>query len=151
MKPLPEDITKFESGIDVDSASDSMAKKPDTEFLREFFGRVETANFLVPYGETVTTIPLLDIKEKGKMIPIFSSFSAFEKSPLPKDRAIVMPFSKINEIVKKKRRKNYRNNNQPPRKINGFPAKRRKTHRKERKRIKAYKTAFRSGKNFRSA
>lgn len=101
VKPLPEDITKFESGIDVDFASDSMAKKPDTEFLREFFGRVETANFLVPYGENVTTIPLLDIKEKGKMIPIFSSFSAFEKSPLPKDRAIVMPFSKIDEIVKK--------------------------------------------------
>ena len=67
VKPLPEDITKFESGIDVDSASDSMAKKPDTEFLRKFFGRVETANFLVPYGETVTTIPLLDIKEKGKI------------------------------------------------------------------------------------
>ena len=83
MKPLPEDITKFESGIDVDYASDKMAEEPDTEFLREFFGRVETANFLVPYRDNVNTIPLLDIKEKGKMIPIFSSFSAFEKSPLP--------------------------------------------------------------------
>ena len=38
---------------------------------------------------------------KGKMIPVFSSFEAFEKSPLPKDKANVMPFSKIDEIVKK--------------------------------------------------
>lgn len=34
VKPLPEDITKFESGIDVDSASDSMAKNR----IRNFFG-----------------------------------------------------------------------------------------------------------------
>ena len=101
VKPLPEDITKFESGIDVDSASDSMAKKPDTEFLREFFGRVEIANFLVPYRENINKIPLIDIKEKGKMIPIFSSFAAFEKSPLPKDKAGIMHFDKINDIVKK--------------------------------------------------
>ncbi len=98
---MNEDITKFESGIDVDSASDKMAEKPDAEFMRDFFGRVGTANFVVPYRDNVNTIPLLDIKEKGKMLPIFSSFSAFEKSPLPKDKANIMPFSKIDEIVKK--------------------------------------------------
>ena len=32
---------------------------------------------------------------------IFSSFSAFEKSPLPKDSARIMPFSEIDEIVRK--------------------------------------------------
>ncbi len=98
---MNEDITKFESGINVDEASDKMAEKPDADFLRGFFGKVGTANFLVPYRDNVNTIPLLDIKEKGKMIPIFSSFSAFEKSPLPKDKAKIMPFSKIDEIVKK--------------------------------------------------
>lgn len=98
---MSEDITKFESGIDVDSASERMAEKPDADFLRDFFEKVGTANFLVPYRDNINTIPLLDVKEKGKMIPIFSSFSAFEKSPLPKDKASVMPFSKIDEIVKK--------------------------------------------------
>lgn len=98
---MNEDITKFESGIDVDSASDRMAQNPDAEFMRDFFGRVGTANFLVPYRDKVTVIPLLDIKDKGKMIPIFSSFSAFEKSPLPKESARIMPFSEIDEIVKK--------------------------------------------------
>ena len=98
---MNEDITNFESGIDVDVASDRMAENPDPEFMRDFFGRIGNANFLVPYRDKVNTIPLLDIKDKGKMIPIFSSFSAFEKSPLPKDKANIMPFSKIDEIVRK--------------------------------------------------
>ena len=98
---MNEDIMNFESGIDVDSASDRMAEKPDEEFMRDFFGRVGIANFLVPYRDKVTVIPLLDVKDKGKMLPIFSSFSAFEKSPLPKDSARIMPFSEIDEIVKK--------------------------------------------------
>ncbi len=98
---MNEDIINFESGIDVDAASDRMAEKPDEEFMRDFFGRVGIANFLVPYREKVTVIPLLDVKDKGKMLPIFSSFSAFEKSPLPKDCARIMPFSEIDEIVKK--------------------------------------------------
>ncbi|MBR3962956.1 MAG: SseB family protein, partial [Oscillospiraceae bacterium] len=98
---MNEDITNFESGIDVDAASDIMAENPDPEFMRDFFGRIGNANFLVPYRDKVNTIPLLDIKDKGKMIPIFSSFFAFEKSPLPKDKANIMPFSKIDEIVRK--------------------------------------------------
>ena len=98
---MNEDILNFESGIDVDSAADKMAEKPDVEFLRDFFGRVGIANFLVPYRDTLNKIPLLDVKDKGKMIPIFSSFSAFEKSPLPKDCASIMPFSKIDEILRK--------------------------------------------------
>ena len=98
---MNEDIMNFESGIDVDSASDRMAEKPDEEFMRDFFGRVGIANFLVPYRDKVTVIPLLDVKDKGKMLPIFSSFSAFEKRPLPKDSARIMPFSEIDEIVRK--------------------------------------------------
>lgn len=98
---MNEDIMNFESGIDVDSASDRMTEKPDEEFMRDFFGRVGIANFLVPYRDKVTVIPLLDVKDKGKMLPIFSSFSAFEKSPLPKDSARIMPFSEIDEIVRK--------------------------------------------------
>ena len=77
---MNEDIMNFESGIDVDSASDRMAEKPDEEFMRDFFGRVGIANFLVPYRDKVTVIPLLDVKDKGKMLPIFSRFSAFEKA-----------------------------------------------------------------------
>lgn len=98
---MNEDILNFESGIDVDFAADKMAEKPDAEFLRDFFGRVGIANFLVPYRDTLNKIPLLDVKDKGKMIPIFSSYSAFEKSPLPKDCASIMPFSKIDEILRK--------------------------------------------------
>ena len=98
---MNEDIMNFESGIDVASASDSMAETPDEEFMRDFFGRVGIANFLGPYRDKVTVIPLLDVKDKGKMLPIFSSFSAFEKSPLPKDFARIMPFSEIDEIVRK--------------------------------------------------
>lgn len=98
---MNEDIMNFESGIDVDFAADKMAEKPDAEFLRDFFGRVGIANFLVPYRDTLNKIPLLDVKDKGKMIPIFSSYSAFEKSPLPKDCASIMPFSKIDEILRK--------------------------------------------------
>lgn len=98
---MNEDILNFESGIDVDSASDRMAQNPDADYLRDFFGRVGTANFIVPYRDKKTNIPLLDVKEKGKMLPIFSSYSAFEKSPLPKDMAMIMPFSKIDEILKK--------------------------------------------------
>ena len=98
---MNEDILNFESGIDVDSASDRMAQNPDADYLRDFFGRVGTANFIVPYRDKKTNIPLLDVKEKGKMLPIFSSYSAFEKSPLPKDSARIMPFSEIDEIVRK--------------------------------------------------
>ena len=80
------DIENFDNGLEVDSAADGFSKEQDPEKIRDFFGRVEIANFLVPYRENVNKIPLLDIKEKGKMIPIFSSFAAFEK---------------IDEIVKK--------------------------------------------------
>ena len=95
------DIENFDNGLEVDAASDRFAKEKDMELIREFFGRAEIANFLVPYRDNVNTIPLLDVKEKGKMLPVFSTFSAFEKSPLPKDKVNVMPFSKIDEIVKK--------------------------------------------------
>ena len=95
------DIRDFDSGIEVDSVADKFAANPDPELLRDFFGKVEIANFLVPYRDKVNNIPLLDVKEKGKLFPVFSSFGAFEKSPLPKDKAIVMPFSKIDEIVRK--------------------------------------------------
>lgn len=98
---MNKDIENFDNGLEVDSAADGFSKEQDPEKIRDFFGRVEIANFLVPYRENVNKIPLLDIKEKGKMIPIFSSFAAFEKSPLPKDEVNVMPFSKIDEIVKK--------------------------------------------------
>ncbi|MBQ3501490.1 MAG: enhanced serine sensitivity protein SseB C-terminal domain-containing protein [Oscillospiraceae bacterium] len=98
---MSTDITNFESGLEVDSAADTFAANPDPQLLRDFFGKVEIANFLVPYRDKPTNIPLLDVKDKGKLLPIFSSFAAFEKSPLPKDKAIIMPFSRIDEIVKR--------------------------------------------------
>lgn len=98
---MNRDIKDFDNGLDIDSVADRMAEKPDPELLREFFGRAGTAEFLVPYRDNVNTIPLLEIKDKGKMLPVFSSFSAFEKSPLPKDKANILPFSRIDEILKK--------------------------------------------------
>lgn len=95
------DIKTFDNGLDVDGVSDKMKEGFDAELMREFFGRAEISDFLVPYKNNVNTIPLLDIKDKGKMIPIFSTFEAFEKSPLPKNMVNIIPFSKIDDIVKK--------------------------------------------------
>ncbi len=95
------EIRDFDNGLNVDEVSDKMREGFNAEILREFFGRAEISKFLVPYRGNVNTIPLLDIKDKGKMIPIFSSYEAFEKSPLPKDAVNIVPFSKIDDIVKK--------------------------------------------------
>ena len=97
---MENDIKNFDNGLEIDEVSDRMKESPDAEIIRQFFGRAETASFIVPYRDKPNTIPLLDIKEKGKMIPIFSSFAAFEKSPLPKDKANIMTFQKVDEIVK---------------------------------------------------
>ncbi len=98
---MDNDIMNFENGIDVDAASDRMAANPDENFLRDFLGKASTAKFLVPYKEKITMLPLLEIKDKGKMLPIFSSYKAFEKCPLPKDKVRIMPFYEIDKIVKK--------------------------------------------------
>lgn len=95
------DILDFNNGLDVDGVSDVFAQKQNPEMIKSFFEEVGKSEFLVPYRDNVNTIPLLDIKEKGKMLPVFASYAAFEKSPLPKDKVNVLPFSRIDEIVKK--------------------------------------------------
>lgn len=97
---MSTDIKNFNNGLDVDGVADTVAKEHNGELVKEFFEEVGKAEFLVPHRDNVNTIPLLNIEGKGKMLPVFSSFGAFEKSPLPKDKAKIMPFSKIDEIVR---------------------------------------------------
>lgn len=94
------DIKNFNNGIDVDGVADEIKATNDASMVKNFFEKAQSADFLVPYRDKMNTFPLLDVKEKGKMLPAFSSFEAFEKSPLPKDKARIMPFSEIDKIVK---------------------------------------------------
>lgn len=94
-------IRNFNNGLDVDGVSDSVKENGDTSIVKDFFADVEISNFIVPYKDNPNTYPLLEIKDKGKMLPIFSSYEAFEKCPLPKESASVLPFSKLDEILKK--------------------------------------------------
>ncbi len=94
-------ITEFDNGLNVDFIADNFAETKDPEIIKNFFSEAQTAEFLVPYKDNVNTIPLLNTEEKGRLLPIFSSYKAFLKAPLPKDKASVMEFSKIDEIVTK--------------------------------------------------
>ena len=95
------DITKFDNGLEVDAAVDEIAKEYNEETVRNFFMKAENTHFIVPFRDTPNTIPLFNSKDGLKLIPAFSSYAAFEKSPLPKDKAGIMHFDKINDIVKK--------------------------------------------------
>lgn len=97
---MSTEIENFNNGLEVDEAVDSIAEGYDKEKVRNFFMRAENANFIVPHRDNVNVIPLFNSKDGLKLIPIFSSFEAFEKSPLPKDKAAIMHFDKINDIVK---------------------------------------------------
>lgn len=94
------DIKNFNNGLDVDGVSDEIKATNDVSLVKNFFESAQNKDFLVPYRDKINTFPLLEVREKGKMLPIFSSFDAFEKSPLPKDKARIMPFSEIDKIVK---------------------------------------------------
>ena len=94
------DIKNFHNGLDVDGVADEFKETNDAEAVKEFFEKAQNADFLVPYRDKMNTFPLLDVKERGKMFPVFSSYEAFEKSPLPKDKARIMSFSEIDKIVK---------------------------------------------------
>ncbi len=91
----------FDNGLDIDTAAEKFAESHDPEIVKEIFKKAQTADFLVPYRDKVNNIPIFSTEEKGKLFPAFSSFEAFEKSPLPKDKATIMPFSKIDEIITK--------------------------------------------------
>lgn len=94
------DINSFNNGLNVDSVADEIKETKDASAANAFFEKAQKSAFLVPYKDNISTIPLLDVKGRGKMLPAFSSFEAFEKSPLPKDRARIMPFDEIDKIVK---------------------------------------------------
>ena len=97
---LSTDIENFSNGIDVDETVDSLAGGKDEEKVRNFFMKAENANFIVPYKDNENIIPLFNGKDGLKLIPLFASYTAFEKSPLPKEKAKIMHFDKINDIVK---------------------------------------------------
>ncbi len=67
--------------------------------------RAQDVKYIVPYRDKVNTIPLFNSKDGLPLIPVFSSFAAFEKCPLPKDKASIMHFDKVNDIVKNSGRK----------------------------------------------
>lgn len=98
---MERDIQNFNNGLGVDEAVDALAKEKSDGLVKQLFAEAQNAEFLVPYREKDTEICIFSIPEKGKMIPAFSSYEAFLKSPLPKDNVTVMPFSKINEILRR--------------------------------------------------
>ncbi len=95
------DIKDFDNKINVDEAAENFAQNRDPEEVKAFFQNVQNTEFIVPYRGEVNKIPLFGIEGKGQFIPAFSSYAAFEKSPLPKDQAAVVLFSKIDEILQK--------------------------------------------------
>lgn len=94
------DIPNFNNGLEVDETVDMLAEQQNEETVRNFFMKAENTNFLVPYRDKANTIPLFNSKDGLRLIPVFSSYAAFEKSPLPKDKVGIMHFDKINDIVK---------------------------------------------------
>lgn len=95
------DYADFNNGLEVDETVDNLeANGFDEEVVRNFFMRAQDVKYIVPYRDKPNTIPLFNSKEGLKLIPVFSNFAAFEKAPLPKDKATIMHFDKINEIVK---------------------------------------------------
>ena len=98
---MERDILNFNNGLNVDEAVDALSKEHNDALAKQFFAEAGNAEFLVPYKDKPTELCVFNMQENGKMIPAFSCYAAFEKSPLPKGRAVIMPFSRINEIVKK--------------------------------------------------
>ncbi len=98
---MERNILNFNNGLDVDDIVDTLAKEHNEDVVKQFFVEAGNAEFLVPFKNKATELCVLNMQEKGRMLPVFSSYAAFEKSPLPKDKAAIMPFSKINGIVQR--------------------------------------------------
>lgn len=98
---MERDILNFNNGLNVDETVDALAKERNEALAKQFFAEAGNAEFLVPYKDRPTELCVLNMQENGRMIPVFSCYAAFEKSPLPKGRAVIMPFSRINAIVQK--------------------------------------------------
>lgn len=88
---MSRDIKNFNNGIDVDFVADSLAAG-DGSVLDRFFGEAAEAEFLVPYKGTQNRLAVVTSPEGENMLPAFSSYAAFEKSPLDKKCAVVLPF-----------------------------------------------------------
>lgn len=97
---MSTEIENFNNGLEVDKTVDALASGYDEETVRSFFMRAENTSFIIPHRDNINTIPLFNSKDGLRLIPAFSSFEAFEKCPLPKDKAVIMHFDKINDIVK---------------------------------------------------
>ena len=95
---MSRDIKNFNNGIDVDSVVDRMAAG-DKEALPQFFKDANEAEFLVPFKGNPNNLAIFNSPEGDKMLPAFSSYEAFEKCPLDKKNAIIMPFSRLDKII----------------------------------------------------
>ena len=96
---MPRSIENFNNGIDVDKTVDELAAGNGESVLREFIKEARGAEFLVPSNGNEHELCVLNVNGKGKMIAAFSSYEAFCKSPLPKDKAIILPFMKLEKAV----------------------------------------------------
>lgn len=96
---MSRDIKNFNNGIDVDSIVDRMAAGEKGELPQD----VAEAEFLVPFKGNPNNLAILNSPEGDKMLPAFSSYAEFEKCPLDKKNAVVMPFSRIDKIVSESR------------------------------------------------
>ena len=95
---MSRDIKNFNNGIDVDSVADRIAAG-DNDALAQFFSDAAGAEFLVPFRGSPNNLAVLNSPEGEKMLPAFSSYEAFEKCPLEKKNAVIMPFSRLDKIV----------------------------------------------------
>ena len=95
---MSRDIKNFNNGIDVDSVADRIAAG-DNDALAQFFSDAAGAEFLVPFKGSPNNLAVLNSPEGEKMLPAFSSYEAFEKCPLEKKNAVIMPFSRLDKIV----------------------------------------------------
>lgn len=93
------DIKAYNNGLDVDGTVDKMNEKKEPEILKDFIKAASNLDFLVPYRDDESKICIYTTNDKMKMVPIFSCYEAFLKSPLDHEKANIMSFAKINEII----------------------------------------------------
>lgn len=95
---MSREIRNFNNGMDVDAVADKMAQG-DTEIFGQFFKDVQGAEFLVPFNGAPNRLAILTSPNGEKMIAAFSSFAEFEKCPLDKNNATIMPFLRLDKIL----------------------------------------------------
>lgn len=95
---MSREIRNFNNGTDVDAVADKMTQG-DREAFEQFLRDAGGAEFLVPFNGSPNRLAVLTSPEGEKMLAAFSSFEAFEKCPLNKNDAVILPFLRLDKIV----------------------------------------------------